>query len=116
MNSNRELGKTGEHMAETFLKKQEYRILEKNYRFKRSEIDLIIEKNGVLAFIEVKYRSTSSFGMPESFVSERQQEKIREGAEQYLIESKWQGPIRFDILSILTNETGEQIDYFKDAF
>ena len=107
-------GKYGEELAERFLLKQGFEILEKNYRHKRSEIDLIgLKDNELLVFFEVKFRSSSDFGDPETFVSDTQIKKIKEAADDYIHGINWQKDIRFDIISIDQND---QIEHFEDAF
>ena len=75
-------GRKGENLAAEYLVRQGYRVVEKNYRFKKSEIDLICQKDGLLIFVEVKTRSSRIFGQPESFVSEAQKAAIIRAAEQ----------------------------------
>jgi putative endonuclease len=65
-------------------------------------------------FVEVKTRTSSDFGQPEAFVNERKSDKIREGAEHYIISNDWTGNIRFDIISIKTGKENELI-HFEDA-
>lgn len=109
-------GRLGEQIAQDFLIKKGYQILEKNYRYKRSEIDLIALINGTLIFIEVKLRKNEKFGFPEEFVSKRKEELIKEAAENYIFEKDWKKNIRFDIISILKTSIKEEIEHFEDAF
>lgn len=112
---NQTLGKKGEMIAGLFLEKAGYQILQTNYRAGRGEIDLIVHKNGLLVFVEVKSRTSSRFGFPEEAVNTRKAEKLIETAEMYLEEVKWQGPIRFDIIAIETSGKCE-VTHFEDAF
>ena len=109
-------GKQGEDRAATFLSENGYEILARNYRFKKSEIDLICRFQGLLIFIEVKTRSSKDFGNPESFVGERQQEAIIRAAEAYILELDWGGDIRFDIIAIYKRGKAEELMHFEDAF
>lgn len=109
-------GKRGEAMAEIELRQKGYKILERNYRHGKSEIDLIATGEGLMIFIEVKTRSSSSFGYPEEFVSENQQQAIIRAANHYVEESGWKGDIRFDIVAIVVKQTTMQIEHLKDAF
>ena len=106
-------GGKGEDLAVDYLLKDGFEILERNYRYKRAEIDIIAMKNELIIFLEVKFRINTSFGHPEEFVSENQQQLIISGADDYIEQIRWQGNIRFDIISI--NSTNE-ITYFEDAF
>ncbi len=91
-----------------------YEILERNYRHSRSELDLIaLWKNDLLVFVEVKLRTRKDFGEAESFVSDNQQEKIREAAEDYILEINWHKDIRFDIVTI---DESDRLEHLKDAF
>jgi putative endonuclease len=105
-------GKVGEAKAENFLKEKGYEIVARNYRFKRSEIDLIVTKENWLVFVEVKMRSSSAFGHPEESVNKAKRKKIMEGAGQYLIDSNWSGNVRYDIVAIYR----EEVVHFEDAF
>lgn len=109
-------GFEGEGLAITFLEKKGYQLLERNYRYKRSEIDLIVKKDNWLVFVEVKTRSSTAFGFPEEFVDYKKAEKILEGADQYMYEANWNGNVRYDIVSIVLKEGEPEIHHFEDAF
>ncbi len=111
-----EIGNKGELLAVNYLKKKGYEILHKNYRARKSEIDLICKDANFLVFVEVKTRSKANFGNPESFVNEAKAAKIMEGAETYIFKNDWNGPIRFDIISIMLYKKTVEIQHFKDAF
>ena len=108
----RKLGSQKEALAAGYLEAQGCRILEKNYRNRRGEIDLILEDGGFLVFAEVKYRSTERNGLPEEAVDIRKQQKIRSVACSYLAGRSADIPCRLDVISIL----GGKIRWIKDAF
>ena len=108
---NKEIGKKGEETALKYLQKKGYQLVDQNYRHRRGEIDLIVKREDILVFVEVKLRSGSYFGYPEEMVSENQWELLMETAKAFQIENGYNGPIRFDIVAIL----GEQIRHFEDA-
>ncbi|MCU0384258.1 MAG: YraN family protein [Cyclobacteriaceae bacterium] len=108
-------GMKAEEEAANFLRGKGYEIVERNYRHKHAEIDIIATKGNVLVFVEVKSRSSLKFGMPEDFVDDRKAKKVMEGAEAYLIEKNWQGPIRFDVIAIHAGKQNE-IEHLEDAF
>ncbi|MEP1034037.1 YraN family protein [Ekhidna sp.] len=107
-------GIEGEAIAKRYYEKLGYEILESGYRFGRAEIDLIVlEKEQLLIFIEVKNRSRTDYGDPETFVSESQQSRIKEAAEDYIFGINWNKDIRFDIVCV---DAKGKIEIFEDAF
>ena len=71
MSLSNQLGREGEDLAAQYLLKNGYQILERNYRYRKAEIDIIALKEETLAIVEVKSRTSSYFGSPESFVSQK---------------------------------------------
>jgi putative endonuclease len=110
------LGNRGEDLARKYLLEQGCEIIECNYRFKRSEVDLIVKDGQFLVFVEVKTRKRVDYGHPEESVGERKAQKIIEAADEYIFQSKWDGPIRFDIVSVTIIEGKADVVRFKDAF
>ena len=115
MSKNKELGQEGEQLAANYLKNKGWSILEMNYRFSRSEIDLIAPKNDLLIFVEVKTRTNTSYGLPEDFVDEQKAKNIMKGADHYIKEIDWNRNIRFDIISIIKHKSIE-LKHLEDAF
>jgi putative endonuclease len=109
-------GKEGEDMAARFLVEKGFEIIERNYRHKRYEIDLIVKKDNWLVFVEVKLRSSDAFGYPEDFVDYKKAKNVIDGAEQYTYENNWQGNVRFDIVSIRLLKDKTEIVQIEDAF
>lgn len=109
-------GQEGEALAADFLIGKGYEIVARNYRYKRSEIDLIVRKNNWLVFVEVKMRSSDSFGFPEDFVDYKKANNIIDGAEQYTYDQDWQGNVRYDIVSIRDQHGRKEILHIEDAF
>jgi putative endonuclease len=95
------LGEEGERVAARFLEARGYRILERNYRTRRGEIDLIAEDGRVLVFVEVKVRLDDRFGGPAAAITRAKQARIARLAQQYLA---WRRvgdrPCRFDVVLI----------------
>lgn len=110
------IGKRGEDLAVDYLKAHGYEVVARNYRYQRGEVDIICRADDLLIFVEVKLRSSKSFGLPEDFVSENQQQKITSAAEQFMLVQEWSGDVRFDILAILQRKGQSDIVHFKDAF
>lgn len=109
-------GKEGEDLAARFLISKGYEIVERNYRYRRSEIDLIVKKDNWLLFVEVKLRSSDAYGFPEDFVDYKKARNIVDGAEQYTYENNWQGNVRYDIVSIRLMKDKTEIIQIEDAF
>lgn len=110
-------GARGESLAVKALKKKGYKILEKNYRCKLGEIDIIAKDRGVLVFVEVKARRTDRFGDPKLAVTPQKQRKISMVALEYL---KKTGQIekraRFDVVAIRLLPGQPDIEIIKNAF
>lgn len=115
MSDKAKTGKEGEQQATDYLQGKGYEILVRNYRFKHAEIDLIVKKGSFIVFVEVKTRSYSFFGEPEAFVDSKKAATVIRAAENYTYENKYEGNIRFDIVSIKTGKNPE-IVHFEDAF
>ena len=115
MGKNNELGLEGEQLAVEYLKKKAWIIHEMNYRFSRSEIDLIASKDNLLIFVEVKTRTNTTFGLPEEFVDDKKAQNIIKGADHYIGKMDWKGNVRFDIISIVKKKRIE-IKHIEDAF
>jgi putative endonuclease len=107
-------GSNGENLAAEFLKGKGFQIIARNYRFRHAEIDLIVQREDWLVFVEVKTRSSNSFGEPEDFVDSFKARKIYEAAEEYIFSNDWQGHVRFDIVSVKVGRE-VNIDHFEDA-
>ena len=110
------IGNKGEDLAVNYLFANGYDVIHRNYRVGRSEIDIIAQINNTVVFIEVKTRKDHSHGYPEEFVSEAQQQRIIEAAEEYLESKSWNDDVRFDIISVLSNGEKTTLDHFEDAF
>ena len=115
--STRALGRHGEDIAWEYLKRRGYRILERNYRCRYGEIDLVAKDGETIVFIEVKSRRTAAFGDPEEAVSLAKQKKISTVALNYLKDKGlYDRPARFDVVSVLASVPGQQITLIPDAF
>lgn len=94
-------GRLGEDIAVEALRKRGYRILIRNYRFGKAEVDIIAQKDSVLAFVEVKWRSNNLFGDPQNFVSKQQQKRLIAAADHYVRSNDLDINVRFDVVTIL---------------
>ncbi|MBI1803538.1 MAG: YraN family protein [Ignavibacteriae bacterium] len=114
---NRESGRSGEDLAVDFVIKKGYRILERNFRFDRGEIDIVADDHGMLVFIEVKARHTKRFGEPEEAVSVRKRAQLRKVAEGYLFLHRIDDvDCRFDVIAIEYERNIPVIRHIDNAF
>lgn len=109
-----ETGSLGENLAADFLAEKGFKVVARNYRWRHAEIDLIVQRENWLIFVEVKTRSSAGYGYPESFVSDHQRRMIYDAAEEYIFSKDWKGHIRFDIVSVKPGPKPE-IVHFEDA-
>ena len=116
MAEHNELGKKGEQLAVDFLLDKGYVIVEKNYRFQKAEIDIIAQKETVLAVVEVKTRSTNYFGNPEEFVNPKKIKLLTMAIDDYVIKNDLDVEVRFDIIAIIKQKNEFIIEHIEDAF
>lgn len=110
-------GKEGEKIAADFLKKNGYRIIDKNFRCPLGEIDIVAREKGAIVFVEVKTRQSSKLGYPEQAVGIRKQKKMSQLALWYLQKRKLADiSARFDVVAITMLPSGNEIKLFKNAF
>jgi putative endonuclease len=111
------LGRDGEKLAKGYLEELGFEILEENWVFNKSEIDLIVYKKSTIIFVEVKTRRNNSFADPEDFVSPDKQKQMVLAADEYIHLMGHQNEIRFDIISVLFDKFGKpKINHIEDAF
>ena len=108
----RERGIWGEDQAILFLKSHGYHIVGRNYRWRGGEIDVIARDGNCLVFVEVKYRSSESFGLPEEHVTAQKRDKIIQTASRYLQEHPTELDLRFDVVAF----SGGSARLFQNAF
>ena len=97
----KELGVKGEEIAARYLKSKGYRIIERNYRIRLGEIDIIAEQGNDLVFIEVKTRSGTHFGSPFDSITIQKQKQLSKVALEYINKQGCNNrPARFDVVGI----------------
>ncbi len=110
-------GAWGEDLALRYLARRGYTLVERNYRTRYGEIDLILRKDGTLVFVEVKLRRGTGFGDPLEAVTSRKQRTLRSLAVHYL---SHRDPhfetLRFDVIGILAHDNKVRIRHVKNAF
>ena len=117
MAEHNDFGKESENLAVEFLEKKGYKILVKNYRYLKAEIDIIAETENQIVIIEVKARSTDTFLSPEEAVNKKKIRLLISAASHFLEENEIDKEVRFDIIAILPNEENQfQIKHIENAF
>lgn len=115
MASHNDIGLKGEKLAKTFLIENGYQILETNYRYKKAEIDIIALKEDTLAIIEVKTRTSTYFGEPESFVNNKKIKLILEATNAYILDKNFDYNVSLDIISVVIGPSIE-INHIPNAY
>jgi putative endonuclease len=112
-----EIGAEIEAMALGFLQAEGLKLVCRNYRCRRGEIDLIMHDGCVLVFIEVRYRKSSYFGSAAESITATKRQRITTAAAHYLQHSRGSGnmPCRFDVVAVTVAEH-RNLDWIKDAF
>jgi putative endonuclease len=111
------VGKTGEEIAIQYLLQQGYQVLERNYRCRFGEIDLIARDGSTLAFIEVKTRRSQKFGPAAAAVTLEKQRHLVKASQVYLTRKRKAHELcRFDVVTIELDALRSHIELIKDAF
>ena len=109
------LGRKGETIACRHLKKNGYKVLEKNFRSRFGELDIIANESENIVFVEVKSRTSTEYGLPQKFVTKDKQKKIIKSAMIYLSQNDLHNEnVRFDVVSI--NLGDESCEVIKGAY
>ena len=116
MKSTKEIGLKGEVFAKDYFIKCGYKVLEQNWAFKKCEVDLIVQLENIICFVEVKTRKDSFIIDPILSVSLSQQSRIINCANQYIIQHSIEEEIRFDIIGIVDNKGEFELTHLKEAF
>ena len=124
--STKQIGDEAERLACQYLENKGLTLVEKNYRIKGGEIDLVMRDNQHLVFIEVRCRNNANYGSGAETVDGRKQARLIKAATVYLLEKSSQAtqPARFDVMSISAIQHSSQsssrpqpeIEWIKDAF
>lgn len=118
MDIRKQLGNDSEDFALQYLLERGYRLMQRNFQCKSGEIDLIMQKEDILVFVEVRSRSNEQYGMPAETVNRKKQDKIRKTANYYLYRNRFLEKYycRFDVISIVWKDGTAQIEWIPDAF
>ena len=116
MGKHNEFGKEGEQIAVDFLVEKGYEIKYRNYRYLKSEIDIIAQKEGILAMVEVRARSNDQIISIADTITPKKIKLLVAGADHYVTEENLDVEVRFDIITILRNKSIFKIEHLEDAF
>lgn len=117
MAEHNDFGKIAEDLAADYLVKNGYKILVRNFRFQKAEIDIISEKDQLIIVTEVKARSTDFFILPQEAVTKGKIKLIVMAANHFMEEFNKNQEVRFDIISVLPDEKGKlTIEHIPNAF
>ena len=117
MADHNDLGNLAEELAATFLEKKGYKILVKNFRYQKGEIDIIAEFDNEIIIVEVKARGSDLFMEPQEAVTKKKIKSLVMVADFFMKDRNLNQEVRFDIIAVLPDEKGRlQITHLEDAF
>ena len=116
MGKHNEFGKEGEKIATDFLLKNGYDIKYQNYRYLKSEIDIIAQKGNILAIVEVRARSNDKIIAIADTITNKKIKLLVMGADHYVTENNLDVEVRFDVITILKNKKLFKIQHLESAF
>jgi len=104
---NLKTGQLGESLAQEYLKKKGFEIIDTNYRTKLSEIDIIAQFKDIMVFIEVRTRTGDKFGMPEQSLIRKKINKVIKNAQMYMKYKGYTGRYRIDAVCVVLDNNKE---------
>ena len=117
MADHNDFGILAENLAAEFLTKKNYKILARNFRYQRSEVDIITEFENIIVVVEVKARSYNTLIEPQEAVTKKKIKAIVMCSDFFMNEKAINKEVRFDIITVLPDEKGVlQLNHIEDAF
>ena len=117
MAEHNDFGNLAEQLAVTFLEAKNYKILVKNYRYQKAEIDIIASFNHQIIIVEVKARGTDLFMEPHEAVTKGKIKLLVKAADHFMESKNLPQEVRFDIIAVLPDKSGKLvITHLEDAF
>ncbi len=114
--TSKEFGDLGETMACDFLISQGYKIRDRNWFFRKKELDVIAETNDFLVFVEVKSRMDTCLENPTRAITKAKKRYLLEAANAYIEEKKIDKEARFDVITVLLDKQGNPtLKHYKEA-
>jgi putative endonuclease len=115
---NKVTGKIGEELAVDYLDKKGYKIIERNFRTRFGEIDIVCSDGETLVFVEVKTKIGHDFGEPEEMVDKKKISQVKRMGEVYLQDEKFDGLCRVDVVAIVLkiDRTVERVEHYQAVY
>ncbi len=110
------LGHEGEDIAAEYLKQQGYTIQDRDWHCGHKDLDLVVTKDNVIVFVEVKTRTGTDWGDPQDFVNDRKIRSIVQSADAYLRLNQINMEVRFDIISVVFDDGDFKVEHIEEAF
>ena len=111
------LGREGENIATDFLRSIGFKVLERNYKYGRKDIDIVCRDGKTIVFVEVKAGRSKRFGAPLERVNNKKQQNITQVAKSFIQRNDCSGyDFRFDVIAIDAKSGSNRIDHIKNAF
>ncbi|MFH1678483.1 MAG: YraN family protein [Candidatus Omnitrophota bacterium] len=113
---NLETGRRGESLAAEFLQNKGYRIIERNYRTRYAEIDLVAEYKDIIVFVEVRTKKNERFGSPEETINRAKVQKLIKNAKDYMAIKKYDKAYRIDAVCIVLDksQSPKRLDHYEN--
>ncbi len=117
LTSTKRCGDLGEAAAARFLETKGFRVLERNWRFRQWELDLICRDGDTIVFVEVKTRGAGAMGTPADGLHRKKQARLVKAASQYLTKNDlWDEPCRFDFAAVVDTGFSMDVEHIENAF
>ncbi len=112
----KEVGEKGEDIATFFLESKGFNIIERNWRHKHLEVDIIASLDKKIHFVEVKTRTNLKYGLPEESISQAKMNHLKVAASAYITLHKEWELLQFDVIAIMMTNKGEEIFFIEDVY
>lgn len=116
MGKHNDFGQEGEELATNYLVEKGYTIQHRNFRFRKTEIDIIALKDDVLAIVEVRARNSDRIMAIADTITPKKIQRLVKGANHYVTSRKLDVEVRFDVITILKNPGTFKIEHLENAF
>ncbi|MFZ2199612.1 MAG: YraN family protein [Microgenomates group bacterium] len=112
---NKITGNKGESLAAEHLMMKGYKILQRNYRSKWGEVDIIAKINNIVVFVEVKTKTTDKFGEPWEMVNHWKIEQVKRMGQVWCREYAWEGRVRVDVVGVYLDQREPRIEHWENV-